>query len=252
MRYPLAIMMLLLAGCAGPNTQRQAAPSAPGEGAGGAWPDVAETVLPPGVARVTIDRYAFDERDRSVVEAAVEARDVGVSVSAGQLGGRNGLVVFGANPSVRAAIRGAQSRTARSSTSSQFLLLDEGASGSLAMLESQPQAWAVVIPIYRGAAVIETFAETITGTGMTVRVDRVGAEAATVSLAPLFHRRMGRRALEIETLTTALTLRPGVPYVIMSDQSREQSVASALLSRRTMSEHRQVIVVLTVELGPPR
>jgi len=249
MRPFIAMLIVPLIGCVTTTTttERSAPPrdGRPSE----ARRQAADPPLPPGVARVTIDRYEFSHVDRSVIEAVVKYRDADVAVSAGRLGGRNGLVIFAAESGVAGAIRAAQQSTTTQSTSSQFLLLDEGAAGSIAMLESRLEPWAVVIPIHRGAVVVETIAETITGTGMAVGVDRVGPDAVTVRLQPYFNRRMGRERLFIDELTTTVTLRPGVRYVVMSNQSSERSVAEALLSRRTMEQTREVIAVLSVDVA---
>jgi len=249
MRYAIWIGLALLAGCTTTRTTNDRPTVPRDDWPTQAWEQAGDQPLPPGVARVTIERYEVDERDSTVIEAVAKYRNPNIRLQAGRLGGRNGLIVFGAKAGVSVAIRAEAESQYRRSSSSQFLLLNEGTTGSLSMLESQTRAWPVVIPIYRGAVVVETIAETITGTGMVVGVQRIGDDTVTVQLQPYFNRRMGRERLMIEELATTLTLRPGVPYVIMSNQTHEQSVATALLSRRTMEEHRQVIAILTVDVG---
>jgi len=242
--------MLVLGGC-GASTSTSQSPGVPRE----PWPDAAtwedarSQPLPPGVARVTIKRFEVDQRDRRTIEAAIGYDGEHVDVSAGSLGGRNGLILRGGGEGLEGALRVVrQSRESRS-TSTQFLLLDEGSRGSLTMIESRPRPWVVVIPIYRGGIVVRTIREQVTGTGMYVGVERVGPDAVTVRLTPYFNRQRRDGALVIEELATTVTLTPGEPYVVMQDRRESSNVASALLSRTTTSEARQIVAVLEVDVG---
>ncbi len=249
-RVPGLFACVLLTACAAPQPTEDR-PAVPAERRPDRtmWEDAASQPLPPGVARVTIERYEVGRREYQSIRGAVDYDGEHVDVQAGSLGGANGLVLEGGAGDVDAALKLVRdSRYARSS-SRQFLLINEGSTGSLRLLESQPQPWLAVIPIYRGHVLVRTVREQITGTGMQVAVQRAGPEAVTVRLSPYFHRANRRGKLVLEEIATALTLRPGRPYVIMQDRSHETSVASALLSRSTTYGARQVIAILTVDTG---
>ncbi len=213
---------------------------------------VAETrALPlmPGVARVTIDNYSIDERDREAIDAVVRVRNDRVGVSAGRLGGRNGVVLHASAGDVDAALRASKtSRFSRSHTSS-FLVLNEGASGSLQVLSVRREPWLVAAPVYRGALLVRTFREEVTGTGMFVRVDRAGGGRATVTLTPYFNSARTGGVVRVDELATTLTLQPGVRYVIMHADDQRETIGQALLSHHATAERRRVIATLMVEVG---
>lgn len=206
--------------------------------------------LLPGVARVTIHNYTIDERDRAAIDAAVKYRADHVGASAGHLGGRsNGVTIHASTGDIDAALRVSRaSRFSRSHTES-FLVLNEGSSGSLQVLQVRREPWLVVVPVYRGALLVRTFREEVTGTGMFVRVDRAGRGMAAVTLTPYFNRARDGRAIRVEELATTVTLRHGVPYVIMHADDQRQTIGEALLSYSSTTERRRVIATLMVEVG---
>jgi len=239
-----------LCACAGsPDTGGMSRPD--GRPTSAAWEAAASQPLPPGVARVTVRRHEVSREQRQTIEGAVDYRGDNVDVSAGALGGRNGLVIRAGGSDLNATLRAGREQSVSRSSSSQFLLLNEGSRGSLALLRSEPRPWLIVIPVYRGGVVIRTIREEVTGTGMVVEVEQVGPDAVTVQLMPYFHRARAGDTLVLDELATTVTLRPGQPYVIMQDRSQSKSVASALLSRTSSQTSRQVIAELRVDVGAP-
>ena len=246
MRWGVVLSAVLLAACTESKTERESHHAEVDR-------ILAETrALPlmPGVARVTINNYTIDERDREAIAAAVRHRGGHGRVRVGHLGGpTNGVTIRASTGDVDAALRVSKdSRYSRSHTES-FLVLNEGASGSLQVLEVRREPWLVVVPVYRGALLVRTFREEVTGTGMFVRVDRAGGGRATVTLTPFFNRARDGRAVRVEELATTVTLQPGVPYVIMHADDQRQTIGEALLSSGSTTERRRVIATLMVDVG---
>lgn len=206
--------------------------------------------LMPGVARVTVHNYSIDERDRAAIDAAARLRTGHGRVRVGRLGGpANGLTIRASTGDVDAALRVSEdSRFSRSHTEA-FLVLNEGASGGLQVLRVRREPWLVAVPVYRGALLVRTFREEVTGTGLFVRVDRAGRGLATLTLTPYFNRARDGEAVRVEELATTVTLQAGVPYVVMHSDDERQTIGEALLSYRSTAQRRRVIATLMVEVG---
>jgi len=213
------------------------------------WPSVAQAAIPPGAVRVTIDRYEIDQRDRTAIQGAISYRDHNVSVTAGRMGGPNGMLVFAATKGVHALLRVSRDSRYRRTHSSQFIVMDAGRSGSLQALSIQPRPWAVVIDIFGTTGVIRTINELVLGSGFHVSTQPTDGGAVTVTLTPYFNRFKDRDVIRVDEVATALTMQSGVPYVIMHDETRRKSITTALLSHTAMDQNRQVIIVLQVDVG---
>lgn len=216
---------------------------------GDLWSRYADAPLPEGAVRVNIERLETEATDRSVIEAALRYRDEDVRVDVGRLGGRNGLRVIAVRGDFTAAIRIDKSSTRRRNTQETFIVLMPGADASLQLLETRPEPWLVVFPVWGGVAQGVTFRERVTGTGLFVRVRSATESAVDVELTPYFNRARDGRAIKITELRTRVTLRPGVPYVVAADRTADNSVAQGLLYRRSEDRTTESIQVLTVEVG---
>ena len=201
--------------------------------------------VPAGNVRITIERHEVVDRDAAHVRTAMRYRGPRVTVAAGH----PPVGIWHTRDGFSAAISGGRQNRGYRSSSRKFLMLQPGTEASLELLESRPQPWTVVLPVYDGLAVVETFREEITGTGFYVTVHRAGANGVDVELTPWFHSKRHRGVLKVEELTTRVTLQPGVPAVIMADESSQHDVTRQLLSYASRNKQSELVVVMTAEVG---
>ncbi len=196
--------------------------------------------------RIQVERFLVETQDTEAFDLAFRYRNAGLDVSAGSLGGPNGLVVFGADEHFAAALRTQRTRGRTRESSQSFLLVMEGGEAMLETLQVQPVARTVLVPVYRGAVVVRTIQEEVTGSGFRVRIDRADHDGVDLELAPYFHRARRGETLVVGELATRLRLLPGRPYTILAERGGQTSVASALLSTRRADRGYESIHVLTV------
>ncbi len=210
-----------------------------------------EEPLPDGpgrMVRIDLERFAVEAADSTAFDLAVRYRDDRLTAGAGDLGGSNGLVVIGAGAQLAAGLRTHRARGVAHETTSQFLVLMEGGEASFEATESTPVVRDVVIPVYRGAVVVRTIQDQVTGSGFRVRVRRATAQGIDVELTPYFHRARRGEALFVTELSTRLTLAPGRPYAILAERAAGSTMASALLSYRQDDRMMQSVLVLTARV----
>ena len=133
--------------------------------------------------------------------------------------------------------------------SQQFLTLLPDTDGMFAAIEQQVRGWQVVIPIWRGAIVVNTLREEITGTGMRFRITDATADSATLTLTPYFHSARDGKRISVTELRTILRLKPGIPYVIAGEDSEHDTFARGFFSYGQKRATRQVAHIVNVEVG---
>lgn len=248
---PSLLCLLLLSGCTestygGGNrtgnggTQSRTTPE---------WEQARHAQVLPGHVRVVIDRFELETMDQDAFDLALRYRDENIDVSAGGLGGRNGITIAATRGGFSAALRYDQQHSRTRTMTQQFLLLMAGGEASFEVLHVEPVPRTVAFPIYGGVAIVRTVETQVTGSGMAVRVLSSTPQQVDVELTPYFHGARRGESVVLTELRTRLTLIPGVPYVIAGNRQDTNNFASAFLSFRSQRGYGEVIHVLTVERG---
>lgn len=200
-----------------------------------------------GNVRVNIQRLEITEKKRQLSSVLLRYRDKNATVSAGRLGGRNGLFLYGLKEDWQAGWRleAQKSRSARQSR--QFLVLMVGTRGAISLTQHRSQPVLVEIPVYDGTALAYTIREEITGTGLDVHVVSTGPEGVLLELMPYFHARRKHGRIEVEKLATRILLKPGQPCVIGGQRTRKQSLGSGLFRLESRESTGETAIVLSVD-----
>ncbi len=210
------------------------------------WERYAQAPVPPGNVRVRVEAFEFAAEDRAAFDLALRYRDPSIAVSAGRLGGPNGLTLFAATGNFLAAFR-AESRRYRSRReTTQSLLVAEGAEGSFQSVERRAAPAAVVIPVYDGAVVVRTIRTEGTGSGMAVRPRPLPDGRLEIELTPWLASREGG-GIRLTELSTRVAVRPGTPVVLLSADETSETLGTALLGLRSSAGLRRTLLVLVAE-----
>ncbi len=207
---------------------------------------VEQTPLPDDAVRWTIERFVFEQAVSESFDIAARYRRPGVIVPASRSGAA-GLSIFAARDELRGRLRGRTDRSERSEHTEQRLTLTEGGSARVAAIRTYPVVQRVVLPVYRGALVVETVERRVVGSGFTAMVHGVEPDGVDVELTPYFRRADGDEVIHVKSLSMRAVLRRGVPYVIMAEDAEEAEVAQTLLSWRSEQSRRRVVMMVTVE-----
>jgi hypothetical protein len=243
MRLPLLLLVFgaLLAGCAtsDPMSRREVEDY---------WEKAIEdTPLPDDAARVTVERFVFEQATGEGFDIAGRYRRPGVIVPASRSGAAAGLSIFAARDELRGRLRVRAERAERSEHTEQRLALTEGGSAGIAAIRSYPVVQRVVLPVYHGALVVDTIERQVVGSGFTATVHGVEPDGVDVELTPYFRGADEDEVIHVKSLSMRAMLRRGVPYVIMAEDTEEAEVAQTLLSWRSEQSRRRVVMMVTVE-----
>lgn len=204
---------------------------------------------PPRNVRIQIDRFEVDARDEEAFDLALRYRDAGPDVSDGALGGANGVVIFGADGRrLSAGLRAQRARGLQRESNQSFVVALEGSDAMLEATERRAVPVTVLVPVYRGTAIVRTVEEEVTGGGFRVRIGRAERDAIELELAPYFHRARRDDVLVVTELAARIKVVPGRPIVIMAEHGSSAALAATLLSSRGRERTTEAILVLTASV----
>ncbi|MBI2193936.1 MAG: hypothetical protein HYU36_18320 [Planctomycetes bacterium] len=200
------------------------------------------------MVQVILERVEVDSLDREAFEIALRYRDRRVAVSAGALGGRNGLILLAVNSNLAAALGAEKFHQKSRQVSQQFLMVSEGGRASFDIVQVGKVAWSVRFPVFNGDLTVTTIEERITGTGLAVKVHGASEDFVDLELFPYLRKAGKGGLLEISELRTRVSVIPGQSYLLMSQRDNNSSAASALFSCQKEGQVREIFQTLTVQL----
>lgn len=238
--------------------------------------------LPPGMARVVIDRFEIDSRDREAWELVV--RTGGWSLESGTAGHmatwptsdasmpsaaptahattpstrmpagwrEHGLAWWPAarDMDLTAALRGAVYARHRREHREQFLLLAPGSIGSIESVRSVVRVTTLRLPQPQLIDTVQVVELQRLGAGFFVQLHGIGPTSVDLTLAPYAITESGR-SVGIAGMNARLQVEPGRQYVLMGDRTRVDSFGRSLLSVRRGRVETDVVLILTVQVAAP-
>jgi hypothetical protein len=162
---------------------------------------------------------------------------------------KHGLRVFAVKDGFHGALSASRSGRTHRSSSQSWLLLVPGATGQLQVTEHRGRPYVVVIPTYRGPAIAAGSRYEVTGSSFRVTVVEVRDGLLTLELTPYFHAARRGKHIVVNELTTRIVVPENQPVVIMADRSDTSSAATQLLSYRSESVEREIIIAITAQVG---
>ncbi len=229
--------------------------------------DARSAPLPPGMARIVIDRFEIDSRDHEAWSLILRAGNLAVgsdqAVAAGGPGGRSadsfavpaawrehGLLWRPCDPDAdfSAVLRASMYSSHRREHRQQFLLLSGGSVGSIETVRSTVRVTTIRLPQPQTLGTLQVVELRRLGSGFHVQLHEIRPEHVDLTLAPYVVTEDGR-GVTIAGMDVRLRVEPGRPYVLMSDQTRADSFGRSLLSVRRGRVETETVLVLTVEVG---
>ncbi|MDA0840732.1 MAG: hypothetical protein O3B01_29710 [Planctomycetota bacterium] len=205
--------------------------------------------VPPGNVSLSIETFEVEAKNRELIELALRYRDNNVKVGVGALGGKNGLVIYGAKGGLSGAMRATASSSSTNHVTTQSLLVAIGSYGVFKALRSEIGIRTIQIPVYRGTVVISTILERVTGSGLGVKIYTADNEQVDAEVMPFFRRSRDGSVLGITQLKTRIMLIPGNTYVLMSHEDSSQTLGNALLTYERNGQRRKIIQLVTARVG---
>lgn len=213
------------------------------------WERYVDAGVPAGNVRVRVEAFEFAAEDRAAFDLALRYRDPSVAVSAGSLGGSNGLTLWAGTPNFLAAFRAESSRFRSRRATTQFVVVADGHEGSFQSFDVQAVPVLRVIPVYRGALVVRTIQGLVTGAGMAVRPRVLPDGRIDLELEPWLAVREGAnpKSVRVTELATRVVVEAGRPVVLAAQDETRDTLASVLLGSRSATTTRRTLLVLVAE-----